>query len=229
MQRARMTTQKKKTRAKASRRFGQGNLQVGHTRTSVPRLLFAAEQDVQIPVYLADLISATATQYGVAYKINTLADASVKYTGLSNFNAIYKRYRVLGYNLRISWQNRSATVPTAVSSLVTNSSTAPATSAIVFSNGVNPGGELTQLSINTAGHDQVYHHKKGSVAAFEGSVEVETSDSFAAATSAVADPASLLYLQLGLSAISGTSVTFSIGLLITGHLNVRYFDAIQQP
>jgi len=199
-----------------------------HSRTRVPRVLYASEFDVQIPFHDETGSALTATFFGAAYKINSLAEAGFTYLGLSNFNAIYKRYRVIAVDCSVTTHSAHATITQMVSSLITNSATAPASSAIVINNGLNPGGRLTVLGLGAGGHDICVQRHRFKVQSFEGSVEVETADTFAAATSAVADPANLLYLQVGATDIFGTSITFSIRMLIHGTMWVRYFDAVQQ-
>jgi hypothetical protein len=84
------------------------------------------------------------------------------------------------------------------------------------------------MGLATGGADTVRQRHKGKVSQFEGTIEVETSDTFAASTNAVADPSNLLYLQVGQTSNNGASVTLSSSYLIRGRLRVRYFDAIQQ-
>lgn len=217
--------QKKSLRAGRQKRDA---LAVAHTRTHVPRPLFASELDVWIPFWRASGSSGSSTFYGVATKLNTLADANVTYIGLANFNAIYKRYRVIRARFKATTTSKHTTLNLVATTLVTNSATAVASYAIVMANGINPGGKMNMLSLATGGSDKCDHDYNIEIAAFEGTREVETSSDFAAATNAVADPAQLLYVQTGVSEVFGATTTLSHSVLLKGQLLVRYFDPVQQ-
>lgn len=218
----------RKTLRKREQQRGKFSLSTQHTQTRVPRTLFSAELEVAIPINARGGSTATTTITALTLKLNSLADANWVYSGLANFNSIYKRYRVLGFDIRVQFSSRHSTLGFICSGLPTNSATAAAAVANVLANGVNPGGKLAMLSTISGGSDLREMRFRSKIAAFEGTQEVETSSDFAAATSAVADPTQLLYLQLAAAEFNGTSTTFALNILATGSMWVRYFDAVQQ-
>ncbi len=57
-----------------------------------------------------------------------------------------------------------------------------------------------------------------------GTDEVYTSDSYSAATSAVADPSDLIYLHISCAQWVGSSTSQVNGVVVRGHLEVHYFE-----
>ncbi len=209
-------------------RRGVQALPTPHSVTRVPRLLFAAEMDAWIPFYRTDAYTAAATGLDTTnIKINTLADSNNSYIGISLFNPNYRRYRVLKYDITAMFLNKHASSGLICSGLVTNSGTAPTTNVLVRNNMVQPGGKHQLMSTITGGSDVRHLRFKGFVSAFEGTKEVETSDTYAAALSPIADPTNLLYLQLAVIADDASSITFNASVTVTGMLLCRFFDAIQ--
>ncbi len=217
---------KKSTRN--GRRSSQYNDSVPHSRTVIPRSLFAAELDVKIPIFETFFSTSAGVAFAAfTYKVNTLNETTWSYVGLSAFSGIYKRYRVIAFDIKVHMGNNAA-FNVGVTSLITNSATAAASYTDALQFAANPGGMFSLLGANTGDKTVTTHHHRNKVSAFEGTQEVETADGFAAATTPV-DPAQLLYLQIAFSSGgNGGVTTFNMTGRIFGHLVVRYFDAINQ-
>lgn len=194
-----------------------------HSVVRIPQRVRAAEEDVMIPItFQFSFAAAASTVDTKSMKINTLiASASEARTGLSNYSSLFSRYRVVAFGLTVQVASTHSTVTTVFGIAVTNTSAVPASSAEGFAYGSGPGGQLKLASTIAGGSDLVKFKVNSKVCGYEGTPEVETDDSYAAATTP-ADPANLLYLHL--FAMLSSSGTFAARGIVVGHLWVRYFE-----
>lgn len=164
-----------------------------------------------------------------AIKINSLADAAWgSVPGLTMFNDLYSSYRVIGVQMELSCGSKhSANVNAAY--LFTDTSSAVTTSGAVLMAAGNQYGGLKLLSAVTAGEPIKILRRKVWLADVIGSDSVLTDDDYAAATNAVADPASLIYLHLMSATQSGNfaangdcAFTLKVALL------TKFFNRVRQ-
>ncbi len=194
-----------------------------HATTRVLRSPLAPELKVQIPVSFVWTATSTATFLTQAYKINSLADSNMTYVGLGLFNTGYTKYRVTGATLHFDFAGASASthslycasaspVSTAIASAGDVLTAALMPNSIGATCGLNSGASLERRSLSFA------------MTSVAGTDEVYTSDSYSAATSAVADPSDIIYLHLGFRFPGTASVSMTAVVVVRGHLDVQYFE-----
>lgn len=184
----------------------------------------APETEVTIPFSIANQFSATSATFATqAYKINSLADANINYVGLSNFNGFYTKYRIIGVKAHFDFLGYGQTTHFLGAATFSPVSTAIASAADVLSAGVMPNS--CGATVGWATGTSIERRRMAcNFVGIAGTEEVLTSDSYSAATSAVADPADLIYLHICSRALTGTSQTQNFGYVVRGHLRVRYFE-----
>jgi len=196
-----------------------------HSVTRVPRSPLSSELEVKIPFTIVKSTTVTVAAFETqAYKINSLADANINYVGLAAYNAFYSKYRVVGVQMHIDALGVSGIEhyigAYALSPLVT--AVASATDVLSIARMPNAIGVTVGLNTGTSIERRVLAARMVNVA---GTDEVETSDTYSAATSAVADPADLIYLHTAWRKVSGAGASaLAYGFVIRGALNVRYFE-----
>ncbi len=198
---------------------------VAHKRLVIPSPLLPPETDVRIPFAIANQFTASATFSTQAYKINSLADSNIVYVGLSNFNGYYSKYRVTGVSMHIDFGGTASGSHWLGAATLSPVSTAIASASDVLKAAVMPYsvgatcGAVTGSSIER-------RRLSASMINVAGTDEVLTSSTYSAATSAVADPADLIYLHVASRSVLGGSATQSLAYVIRGTLQVKYFERI---
>lgn len=195
-----------------------------HPTTVVRGSPLASATRVKIPVsWNVTLAQGGANFVTTSYKINSLADAGIVYVGLNGFNTLYTKYRVLGASLHLDFLGSSATTHAVLSVSASPVSTAIASASDVLASAVMPNsvGATCGLSSGSSIERRQLSFQMVKVA---GTDEVYTSDSYAAATSAVADPADLIYLHVSRRIPSGGTDSTTSNVIVRGHLDVQYFE-----
>jgi len=211
----------KKHRGKSNRKKDREI--VPHRRTVIKGPYLPPEFDVQIPISWVWYAGNASTFITQAYKINSLADSNIIYLGLSNFNNFYTKYRVVGFNLHFDFVGRSGLAQTVYSATLSPVSTAIASAADVLTTGVMPRSIGATVGLS-GGYSIERRRLSASTAAIAGTDEVLTSDTYSAATNAVADPADIIYLHLGARQPDASATTQTVSVVVRGHLSVKYFE-----
>jgi hypothetical protein len=137
-------------------------------------------------------------------KINSLADAAWagSIPALNTFNELYSSYRIIGLQMSLEAGSRH-TANVNAGYLFTTTSSAVTTAAGALLAAANGYGTSRLLSAATGGKPVTTMRRKVWLADVVGTDSVETDADYAAATNAVADPSSLIYLHLMSSTQSG--------------------------
>jgi hypothetical protein len=224
---------KGKTRARPqnnARRNGRGELgSIYNSNMLIPRnVLMAAELITPITtcVTVGGTTAGAVTFVDNVIKINSLADATwnTVLPGLDTYNEIYSSYRIVGCQMKLeAGSKHTANVNAAY--LFTDTSTAVTTAAGVLGASVNEYGGHRLLSAVSAGKPIATMLKKVWFAKVVGNDAVEIDDDYAAATSAVADPANLIYLHLMSSTQSGNfAANGDVAFTLNVALLVKFFN-----
>lgn len=183
----------------------------------------APEQKVKIPIAWAWWAVSTPVAFKTqAYKINSLADTNITYNYLAQYNTFYTKYRVTGATLHFDFCGAQAASATIYAATASPLSTALASAADILRAQGMPNS--FGVTVGTVGAPIVSRTLSFAMTNVAGTDEVYTSDTYAAATSAVADPADIIYLHLGMRFLDPGNNTLQSNVSVRGHLDVQYFE-----
>lgn len=222
----------KKKRGAGRRRNQSEERSLFNSNMLRPRgLLLAAElvQPIGVSFTIGGSTAGTIAYVDTVLKINSLADASwaASIPALNTFNELYSSYRIIGLQMELEAGSRhSANVNAGY--LFTTSSSAISTAAGALLAAANAYGSSRLLSASTGGKPVTTMRRKVWLADVVGTDSVETDSDYAAATNAVADPASLIYLHLMSSTQSGNFAANG-DCAFTLHLTwvVKFFNRVR--
>lgn len=197
--------------------------QVPHPATQVHRSPVDPEALVRIPFTIVGSFANAATYQTQAYKINSLADSNIVYLGISAWASLYTKYRVVAVKTKIDacGTNQLAQWIGAFGFSPLSTAIASATDVLNFARMTNSVG-VTVGAVTGSSIERL--HLSARLVNVEGTENVLTDNDYTAATSAVADPASLIYLHVASRSFSGGSTAQGLAFKIYGTMEVQFFE-----